>query len=743
MPYKQKLTQLNQKLQARDLQTERLFDAEAWTWPFAWYLILKQSPYLLWTAFSLGVQICELLILAKVYFIYFPPESLGVLRVISASTFLGVFSAFTIRVLEDSPQTFSLPNSKTNLIVDMAKVFFNVGLLISFSLALHVAFRTNLNFTAPSILRAVILAGVVALPFDCINTFLFYNLRNFSTPWKAENLRSFSGGSQLLALVFLFCNWPLVFLVTKTLPRLVTFSLLWKNCTKAPVWSVLSWSSKSEDRRQLRKLFLVNFLQPFSIFLAGEIPLFVLFSRLTKLDSNIGVTLFFVHKLVHVLALLSVKAFFNLATELKTRKTAQDLIGFERSQQKLVFAKVVYAGVTLLLVPIVLMKSELVFWLSPVGVRFSWSVWTLFAATLLVIVHSVWTSEALSFSREKFRVWQALVFLASSLCLSKVGSYWGRGASTSLSVGQLFVGLALADLVFLGILRIGLKYLYSPIFSKQDEPSARGTLSELVSEIAANWFKKTNQEQALLFLEFDKNISNEIWGSSNSRGLGTRKGHDEKLIQLGRNSGLFLLSGAEKSQILLKVEEYIHRFAGLMNKVQLEFITSADVAATLKKLFVGERVDLALFRSFCSKGYNIKGIPQYILSVHSELLTCLNQKGEAKGLQGLTVVEAKENWPVYKVSDKKKRRELYQYLRALHSSKDKVLPELTRSKSPRYCYHLNQGSEPRLVVRVDESLKNEAHLLRFLALRNNLVEMGLNLESLDKSSALVNTLEAA
>lgn len=70
------------------------------------------------------------------------------------------------------------------------------------------------------IYRAVLVAGVLALPFDLFSSYMFYNLRAFRPAAMRLDIRPIAIGVHLVALVWLYLDLPLLFLCTVLAPRI-------------------------------------------------------------------------------------------------------------------------------------------------------------------------------------------------------------------------------------------------------------------------------------------------------------------------------------------------------------------------------------------------------------------------------------------------------------------------------------------------------------------------------------------
>ena len=79
-------------------------------------ILFSRRTYLLWTVAFAALQLAELLVLAKVHYIYFPPASLSLLRALSALGLIGILCAAVLKTAKAGEATAPLAEPAARLL---------------------------------------------------------------------------------------------------------------------------------------------------------------------------------------------------------------------------------------------------------------------------------------------------------------------------------------------------------------------------------------------------------------------------------------------------------------------------------------------------------------------------------------------------------------------------------------------------------------------------------------------------
>ena len=205
---------------------------------FLFSLLRHQRSYLIWTLYLVFFQVLEVFCLASTHYVYFPPESLVFLRLLSTGSVFSILFAVIVRI---SLKTQGGEHDRTvHWIRVGARFIFWLGLAISYLILLWVLLKTRLHLSSPPIYRALLLSGLVAFPMDCVSTFLLYNSRTLGSQGLPVRYRVLSYFSLFASLIFLVANWPGLFLLAKILPRFFFFRRLWSAAFRGPFFESLA-----------------------------------------------------------------------------------------------------------------------------------------------------------------------------------------------------------------------------------------------------------------------------------------------------------------------------------------------------------------------------------------------------------------------------------------------------------------------------------------------------------------------
>lgn len=341
-------------------------------------------PYFFWTLALMSFQVLEVLILGFVHYVYFPPVSLDILRVLSTLTLIPLVLSFYQRV-EASQSKILEENEVREHYFQKARWVFVGGLgaavlLVSWSLAF-----TNLHFSAPPIFRAVLLAGMVSLPLDALMAYLFSSAPSLRKYFLLPQARLSTILSMTLALGCLALDWPLLYLMVRILPKLWICFRVWSKISGSPFRSLLHdlrGPTSQEWSLQLRSSLLW--------ILILEIGFYASFFSLTRQDSTAGLFIFFIHKMIHTGCVMSLKILNPFYRRLQFAMNLRSQTTRKKVLKNFIWASALASTLTLLLIPLFEIKHAFLSWASPTGDYFVIP-WVILGLSVVSVVTRVWT----------------------------------------------------------------------------------------------------------------------------------------------------------------------------------------------------------------------------------------------------------------------------------------------------------------------------------------------------------------
>ena len=377
MGFEQNLQRLATKITEATKSLESLAAAKTCSLEYFRFLFIRNKQYLLWS-FGLGwLQIIEVLLLAIYHYIYMPPESLQLLRLLSSFSLFGIifaiiFRSFTFEQSVKETDRLAL-QGQARLLAYLLLLF---GLGVAVVLSLKMIFYTHLHFTAPPIFRAVIICGVINLPLTLFSAFILYNLKAFNSPVLSMNLRMLFFLAKAAALIALVINSPAIYCTLTVLPQFIIAKHLWKLTTAGLNRSFLKLNySDLSQNVAIRSLFQRSW-PGILMFLASETSFYLVCHILSSYDANIAFALYLLQKLVHLAQIMSFKTNRSLSNQYLSAFYTKNIPGFTENTKRSLVAIFVYVTLALSFLPILYLKHETSAWTSPTGetVGLNWKI---------------------------------------------------------------------------------------------------------------------------------------------------------------------------------------------------------------------------------------------------------------------------------------------------------------------------------------------------------------------------------
>ncbi len=263
------------------------------------------GSYFLWFALLLMTQAVEVYILAYTHHLYAPGISLKALRTLSVITVFGFLVLFPLRSEPSRIHGKVSRFDEHSFLKIVAQILFLVSALIAALLEAYLVFFSDLLLVTAPLMRAVLLAGIVSLPFDVLLIYLFYNLSKLGVPWLTFRPRIVTLVSLAASLLALSIGNIPLFLVLKITPKAFLAVLLWRSCG-GRILDLFFISHESIRRHCSQIVALGRAFLPLALsFLFFDLSMLFLGKGIVRSDSAIGLLLFVVHKLSHLAYILS------------------------------------------------------------------------------------------------------------------------------------------------------------------------------------------------------------------------------------------------------------------------------------------------------------------------------------------------------------------------------------------------------------------------------------------------------
>ncbi len=416
-------------------------------------LVCSQRNYIFWHVTFLALHFAELLVLALIHRIYFPPESLLLLRVCSTVSLIAVIASCSARL----SQSFSDSDAERGGGPDawrVARLLFQSTLLLMLALAVCVYLSRDANFASPPIFRALVFSIFITLPFDCMLNFIFLNQRAFSRLIHRRHLRTITLLGDLVSLWCVYTDQPVLCLLSRTLPRLWAALAVWKDVTGFTVSRLFEARLFADASERKSAVYLIQTSGP-AVACAGlmEVSLYWSLWLLNRGVEGAALLIFCSHKIVHLGHLVSLRlgmrqsAMFDAAD---VRVGTQMGLAFLRRWGLVMLASILVA---ILFSPMLLLQKEVVLWSSHLGESFGWSLAVGLSVLALtgarICTHGLVTMAALRLRRWR----ECLPVIIWMLFVGSVLSWLTRSVLVHEEMEQTLISLSSAEaLLNLGFL---------------------------------------------------------------------------------------------------------------------------------------------------------------------------------------------------------------------------------------------------------------------------------------------------
>lgn len=446
-------------------------------------LIRSQRQYILWHLLFLVLHLAELVVLALVHRVYFPPESLFILRVCSSLSVLSSVVAFGISMLPEGARDSSRPS-----IVSLGRLIFQISLAAVAVLTILLTFGGALSFTSPVIFRVLVFSVLFTLPFDVLTQFLFVNQGRLPGLIGMRSSRAWLVLGDVVSLWCLYQNLPLLCLVARVVPRVLLALGLWRSGMARPIRELFISPLFTDvtERKGLMHLWR-NCRGGILAALALELWLYMALYAMQTQVEGLQVLVFVFHKVVHFGFIIGVRLGFrqpriwtSADPRLRNESTAFAIM-------RTFWVGASAAIVSLLFAPALWLQKDIVLWSSHLGERYvpSLVLWGAFlvAGLLKVVVFSGVTIVTM-----KSTGWRLGAVLGVGLLLLGGMLFGFMHVPNTIEVEHALLMILLTEALLLVaiagvVFRLGSRQLFSAYESRL-ESGAMGQLAALSSYLA-------------------------------------------------------------------------------------------------------------------------------------------------------------------------------------------------------------------------------------------------------------------
>lgn len=318
-------------------------------------MLSRHTSYLLWIASLSIFELAEVWILWERHHTYLLGPALLVLRVVAVLRFIPLGVLLAARVVPRPRQV-----SFSTFIFGLAKTCLVAYTLIALGAMLWVVLGTNFHVVASPYARAILMAGLVALPLEAVAPLLLFNLSRLSTRPLNSRLRSRTYLCFLAALVCLWFALPVGYFLLRLLGSVVLIWGLSRAVGFEPFAPSLHWRSLLNVAGADQIIAVAKAAAPIVLLYVAWEASFLVWSSVFVSSAMLSLLFFILHKVAHLAGALS----FRLVLSSLRPLCVAMMTGLREEQRRLVHVvragalwSVVCAG--LLMVPLAIAKQQM------------------------------------------------------------------------------------------------------------------------------------------------------------------------------------------------------------------------------------------------------------------------------------------------------------------------------------------------------------------------------------------------
>ncbi len=674
--------------------------------------LAQRSNYLIWTFSLLAIQIIEIIALAKVYFIYFPPESLNILRLLSSISLLGLtLSLATAKFYYRYSWTENRP--KAHVLARMARQIFWLMTLVALALVLYLILGTRLHLTAPPIFRAVILSHIVTLPFGLCASFILFNQNGFGAPPLRTGLRMLALITSLFCIATLILDLPLIYLALGLFPKISLLAYLWKNIVRLPLKTLFLAEgaiTKVTMRQEIR--ILLDISPVLAILILLESSQYLSLNRLAFWDSGVSMLVFFSHKIIHLGSALGLRHCFSRFRVIELLRQAncwQTL----RSEHFRIRVHLLLAGlVALTILPLLFIERTSLFWASPTGDHFNIN----HGLLGLIIIYSLSRIQALGsaalllhnrYRWIAFLVTLTLLGLSTTVCQIIANNQIGSRADE-----EILALLLVTDILATLLLGLYFRYLaLAPRYASHTDITSGP--NDFFSRAA------TAGDRHLFSIRFWNDISPELLDQQSDLSLVKELRTLTPLVALS-NSELLIAAPAQLAeQIKLSLAR---RYPAAIKQYKELRCNDFSMNGLLKCLHdkSDKLLSDGIYRRMLQRSILTEPIAQAEIDFLEQLANNKKSAYFEYLSDGTLILYKHKGWKLPRDLSLQQQHSILKYLRTLEQSEQVLFTEVWNRHSASGLLHLNKNSRAQLIILLPVAQRGRLDRLRRLALYYNL-----------------------
>jgi hypothetical protein len=179
-------------------------------------LFVQLRSFLIWSALLAVFELVEVWILLEKYHTFLVGGALGVLRLVAVARLLPLAALIGLRTLVP----LRTPGRR-EIVLGIANGFLVISTVIALVLVAWLTFFTDFYASASPFVRAIVLAGIVALPFESFSTLLIFNFNTLTSRPLPRPIRLITYGCILGALAALWGGFSSGYFVLRLLGAVV------------------------------------------------------------------------------------------------------------------------------------------------------------------------------------------------------------------------------------------------------------------------------------------------------------------------------------------------------------------------------------------------------------------------------------------------------------------------------------------------------------------------------------------
>ncbi|MCX5747985.1 MAG: hypothetical protein NT062_36450 [Proteobacteria bacterium] len=692
-----------------------------------------QSRYLRWLSLGAGLQVIEILVLAWVHYVYFPPASIKLLRIVSSFG-----TAIVIVALASSRKLFSQAerpgNNDVARIRETTSVIFLLALVTSCAISVYLA-RAGLDHSTPPIFRAVLMSTLLTLPLVSSSTFLIYHLRSWDYPALSPWFRWLSVASGLCGIAMIVADLPLAYLAVRLVPVILFARACWSRATGLPLRALFqirvrelrTWTADIVELFKASATALIGFL-------CVDVGFYLAIAPGRRALTWIPLFAYVAHKLLHTMVVGGVKETTRLLIHVRPYFAFQPRRWAIEIGRRLSFVSLgllVSAG---LIVPVLLIGRGVLFWRSLEGEPLRIAPTLIIGMCLWVALRAIWmiglVGETLVEGGRASR-WPMILAIAQVVTLAVtrlvLPHVWDSSPSDLMLVTvAVDLLLSLCGIVLLHQLRHG------SYTRRRSAATDVGGLTLLpMHEVVRELMRNASGTTTLHWIEAASDVSASYFKDRELGVMVSEIGHPTLGVALNRRSVVLITKALSPSRVDELHRRWLTRSASVIRRLRATVITPATSPLEgLRNLFdETQPVEASLLSVLRVRRSINRPPPTLAITAHALLVNMRDRPDTAIRRQladdlDVHCFHAEDSWEITSTWPEERQVAMQRFFAAYRHSGDLLLPERRRNTESDQIVHLVRADNIALVAHVGAAQRTTIlYALHQLCLKTNLDEI--------------------